>query len=119
MASNHLLSIICIKTLRAKLEAPIQRCLKEISAESFKFRWHQSPSSTSDLENGTSKGVSEKVTEAALLYRDTLRNGLLALLGQVSISDNQARQGALEYARAVIERPEDSSARANATWNKS
>lgn len=106
------------KPLSTKLESSIHSCLDEIAADTFELRWKQPPPTAAGSENGTSTDVPGKISEAVSQYRDTLRNGLLALLGQVSL-DNQAWQDALEYARAVIEQPEDNPARANSAWNRS
>ena len=104
------------KPLSAKLEDSIHSCLEETAAEAFEPRWQKHPPATSGSANGTSTDVPGKISEASSEDRDTPQNGLLALL-------SQARQpglaNALEYARAVIERPENTIARASFVRNRS
>lgn len=56
---------------------------------------------------------------AASVYKETMRNGLLALLGLINIPGSQSWEDAVDYCRAVIECPQDTSQRANAKWTRS
>ncbi|CEL11808.1 hypothetical protein ASPCAL14904 [Aspergillus calidoustus] len=77
-----------------------------------------------DLRTGDhslSEYATDRATIQALsLYRETTEKGLLVLMGKSSsIHNSQRWQDALDYCRAVIEQPQDSTERATGTWSRS
>ncbi|KAJ8105791.1 hypothetical protein ONZ43_g7283 [Nemania bipapillata] len=53
------------------------------------------------------------------MYKETMRNGLQALTGAVSIPNSQVWDDAMAYAREVIIAPKDSPERASSHWTRS
>ncbi|KAI0973570.1 hypothetical protein F4678DRAFT_425168 [Xylaria arbuscula] len=53
------------------------------------------------------------------MYKSTMRTGIQALLGTVSIENSQAWDDAMAYAREVIIAPQDSAERAASPWTRS
>lgn len=86
--------------LSADLISSLNRVLEEIDTESN----HAKQQSSAPMS----------------VYQRTMRNGILALLGRISITENQeVWDDAMEYCRSVIESPQDSEERAQAAWNRS
>lgn len=75
-----------------------------------------------DLDAGTGQfnmsGSSDSLY-AESVYKETMRNGLLSLLGVIKIPGSQSWEDAIDYCREVIQCPQDTLERADAKWIRS